>query len=210
MDLFVQFISDHASHAHWFIFLGLLLAGCNVPISIDLLVISAALLAAQFVPENLWLLYGTLLIGCSFSAWISYFLGKKLGDRLKTWKIFKSILSEKKIASVKTFYQKYGIWAFVIGRFIPFGIRNALFMSNGMSRTPFLRFVILDFIACFIWISISFSLFFYLGQNFDTLWAHVKIINSYIFVSFSLAVIAIFWYKRANRIRLHKSKSPQQ
>ena len=207
MSLLVQFISDHASHAHWFIFLGLLLAGCNIPISIDLLVITAALLSAQFVPENLWILYSTLLIGCCLSAWISYFLGKTLGNKLKNWKIFQPILSEIKLASMQKFYQKYGIWAFIVGRFIPFGVRNALFMTSGMSKTPFLRFATLDFIACFIWISLSFTLFFHLGQNFDTLWAHVKTINSYIFIAFSIAVIVIFWYKRANHIRSQKSKS---
>ncbi|MES2199968.1 MAG: DedA family protein [Chlamydiota bacterium] len=205
MNFLVQFMSEHAFHAHWFIFLGLLLAGCNIPISIDLLVITAALLSAQFVPENLWLLYGTLLVGCSLSAWISYFLGKTLGNKLKNWKIFQPILSEKKLASMQKFYQKYGVWAFIVGRFIPFGVRNALFMTSGMSKTPFLRFVVLDFIACFIWISLSFTLFFHLGQNFDTLWAYVKMINSYIFIAFSIAVIVIFWYKRVNHIRSKKS-----
>lgn len=207
MNFLAQLISNHASHAHWFIFLGLLLAGCNIPISIDLLVITAALIAAQFAPENLWLLYGTVLVGCSFSAWISYFLGKTIGNKLKNWKIFQPILSEKKLTSMQIFYQKYGIWAFIVGRFIPFGVRNALFMTSGMSKTPFLRFITLDFIACFIWISLSFTLFFHLGQNFDTLWAHVKMINSYIFIAFSIAVIAIFWYKRVHLIKSQKSKS---
>lgn len=206
MNFFVQFLSEHASHAHWFIFLGLLLAGCNIPISIDLLVIISALIASQFLPENLWLLYGTLFVGCSLSAWISYCLGKTLGNKLKDWRIFKPILSEKKLSSMQNFYQKYGIWTFIIGRFIPFGIRNALFMTSGMSKMPFLRFITLDSIACFIWLSLSFSLFFQLGQNFETLWAHVKIVNTYIFIAFSIAVIVIFWYKKANRTRSQKDK----
>ncbi|MBS0628207.1 MAG: DedA family protein [Verrucomicrobia bacterium] len=207
MNFFVQFLSEHATHAHWFIFLGLLLAGCNIPISIDLLVIVSALIASKFIPENLWILYATLLIGCSFSAWISYFLGKSLGDKLKNWKIFKPILSENKIASMQIFYQKYGVWTFIIGRFIPFGVRNALFMTSGMSKMPFRRFIMLDAVACFIWLSLSFSLFFQLGQNFETLWEKVKTINTYIFITFSLAVIVIFWYKKINRTRSKKSNS---
>ena len=209
MNFFTEILSKHASHAHWFIFVGALLAGCNIPVSIDLLVITAAILAAHFVPENLWILYLSLLLGCLFSAWISYFLGKVLGTKLKTWKLFQPLLSEKKVASVQDFYKKHGIWAFVIGRFIPFGIRNALFMTSGISKMPFLRFITLDFMACFIWVSLSFTIFFHLGQNFDSLWTYMKKINSYIFIIFSIAVIATFWYKRINRSKSKKANCPK-
>ena len=56
----IDFFSAHAPQAHWFILIGLLLAGCNFPISIDVLVIIAALFSAEFVPENTILLYEIL------------------------------------------------------------------------------------------------------------------------------------------------------
>jgi len=203
MNSLAQFLSNHAEHAHWFIFLGALLAGCNLPISIDILLIMAALISAQFVPENLWILYSSLLVGCSISAWISYSLGRLLGNKLR-----KKPSLEKRISSMQAFYQKYGIWAFILGRFIPFGARNALFMTTGMSRIPFLRFAFFDSIACFIWVSLFFTLFFHLGQNFEKLWFYAKTFNTYIFIGFSIAVIALFWYKRLQNTRSHsKSKS---
>jgi hypothetical protein len=57
---------------------------------------------------------------------------------------------------VKKFYEKKGVFAFIIGRFIPFGVRNALFMSSGMSRLPFYQFVLWDAIACAAWSSICY------------------------------------------------------
>lgn len=206
MDSIALFLSQHADHAHWYILLGLLLAGCNIPVSIDVLIITAALLAAQFVPENTWLLYTILLGGCCLSAWISYFFGRCLGEKLKNWKPFRLLFSDKKIESMQKFYQKYKIWAFIIGRFIPFGVRNGLFMTSGLTKMPFLRFACFDFVACFIWVSLSFFLFFHLGQNFETLWTQVKALNGCIFLVFLVAVIGSIWYKR----RKHKKVDLQQ
>ena len=201
----INLCSSHASHAHWFILFGALLAGCNLPISIDALVIIAALLAAHFVPEHTYLLYFTLLIGCSISAWISYFLGKYIGPKLKKQRLFKSLLTDQKIKTIQTFYRKYGILTFIIGRFIPFGVRNCLFMTSGLSQMPFLRFVLLDFTACFLWITCTFTTFFYLGHNFEALWSLVQSLNLYIFFTFLVAVIALIWYKRSKKTStLHK------
>ena len=208
MDSIVEFLSTHASQAHWYIFIGVLLAGCNIPVSIDALVIIAALLAAQFVPENLWILFNSLFIGCCLSAWISYSTGRLLGQAFKNKPFFQKIFPEKRITSMQNFYQKYGLWAFILGRFIPFGARNALFLTSGMSRIPFARFAFFDSIACLIWVSTCFSVFFHLGQNFEKLWEYAKAFNTYIFLAFSIAVIAIFWYKRLQYVRSQqKSKS---
>src|SRR4051812_19596790 len=103
------FLSSHASNAHWFILVGILLAGCNIPVSIDALTIIAALLAVHFVPEHTYILYCTLLISCSLSAWISYSLGRYLGPKLRQWRLFKSLLSDLKIAKMQEFYRKYGV-----------------------------------------------------------------------------------------------------
>ncbi len=196
METILLFLKDHALHAHWFILAGLLLAGLNLPISIDVLLIVAAILSSQFIPENTYILYFTLLGGCYFSGWIAYFLGRKLGPKLQKVPLFKHLLSQKKIKSMQIFYEKKGIWAFIIGRFIPFGVRNALFMTSGVSKMPFLRFALLDAIACFIWVTAFFSLLFNVGQNFETIWTHVKTFNLFIFLIFSIAVIGGFWYKR--------------
>ena len=100
MPALIEFLSLHAPHAHWFIFFGVLLAGCNLPISIDLLVIISALFSAKFIPEHTVLLYSFLLTGCVLSAWISYILGRTLGVKLARWKWFKFILSDQKIEKI--------------------------------------------------------------------------------------------------------------
>jgi membrane-associated protein len=208
MEAFVSFLAEHASHAHWFILLGLLLAGCNIPVSIDVLVIISAVLSVHFVPENTYLLYTILIVGCSLSAWIAFFLGRTLGHRLKNWRLFRPLLSEKRITKMEGFYKKYGALAFIIGRFIPFGIRNCLFMTSGLSKMSFLRFALLDLLACSIWVTVFFTLCYHLGQSFETLWTQVKMLNLFIFLAFSIAVISVIWYKRAKKPGTKKSRIP--
>ncbi|NGX39108.1 MAG: Inner membrane protein [Chlamydiae bacterium] len=196
MEKWLVFIQNHAAHAHWFLFGATLLAGLNIPISIDLLMIIAATLAAKVVPEHTALLFFAMFFGCIFSAWIAYFLGKKLGTKLLQWPLFSKIFSKKRLAKVKAFNKKRGSFAFIIARFIPFGVRNVLFMVSGMSRTPFKKFALWDAIGCGLWCSLSFFLYYTLGKNIELLYTRVKMVNLLLFAAFSVTVIGIIWYKK--------------
>jgi membrane protein DedA with SNARE-associated domain len=195
MEKIIELISNNAQHAHWFIFVGLLLAGCNIPISIDVVMILAAVLAASFVPENTLILYLSLLLGCTFSAWIAYFIGRVLGDRLSKNRFFSKLLNPQKLEKINEFYSKYGIWTFILGRFIPFGVRNCIFMTSGMSKIPFKKFVMRDAVGCTVWTTTCFSTFYFLGQNFETIFAKVKAFNMVLFIAFSVTLISLIWYK---------------
>lgn len=102
---------------------------------------------------------------------------------------------------MKRFYSQRGPFALIIGRFIPFGVRNALYMSSGMSRHSFLKFALWDGLACFIWALASFSLYYTLGKNIDALYGSVKWVNLIIFVAFSVTVIGIIWYKKRKKAK---------
>src|SRR3990172_3328356 len=107
MDAINTFILEHAHNAHWFIFGAILLAGLNIPLSIDLLVLASALLAATIAPEKMWTLYITITLGCYLSAWISYWVGRLLGRVLLRFRFFKKLLSEERLQRVKIFYEKH-------------------------------------------------------------------------------------------------------
>lgn len=202
MEQLIQFITDHASHGHWVIFIALLLAGCNVPISIDVVMILSAVLASSFAQENAPWLFGSVLFGCIFSAWISYFIGRFAGDKLSSAPLFSKLLHPSKLEKMQNFYAKYGIWTFIIGRFIPFGVRNCIFMTSGMSKMPFKTFAIRDAIGCTLWVSSCFTLFYFVGQNFAAIWSGVKTFNLIIFIAFSVTVITTFWYKLKKNKRI--------
>ncbi|MFI5334386.1 MAG: DedA family protein [Chlamydiales bacterium] len=195
----IQFVLDHAHLAHWFIFCGILLAGMSLPISTDLLVIIAAILAANTIPEHTFILFFSVLFGCYFSAWIAYWIGRKLGPLLLRFRFFQKLLNEEKLAKIRAFYERRGLLTLIIGRFIPFGVRNALFMSTGMSRLSFGKFIARDALACTIWSTASFSSFYFLGKNYTLLYGYVKTFNILIFSLFGIATIVTIWYKRRKK-----------
>lgn len=208
MDSLNLFVVNHADHAHWFLFGAILLAGMNVPISIDVVMIASALLASRVIPEHTLHLYLGVLLGCYFAAWISYSIGRFIGPQFIRIPFISKVLSKERLEKAHQFYEKHGLWALILGRFIPLGVRNCLFMSAGLSRMSFLKFITIDALACLIWTSSCFYLFYTLGHNYEALVSSVKAINLLIFVAFSVAVIGIIWYKRRKK-SIEKDESVQ-
>lgn len=201
MDTFIDIISRHAHQAHWYIFTAIILAGFNIPISTDALILLSAFLAAAIVPEHTWHLFFAVLLGCYFSAMCAYWVGRILGSQLTKIRFFARLLNPTRMSKIHRFYDKYGFWTLLIGRFIPFGVRNAIFMSTGMSRMSFLKFILRDSLACTAWCSSMFYLFHLLGKNYELVWHYLKTFNLVIFAAFSVTVIGFIWYKSRKKAR---------
>jgi membrane protein DedA with SNARE-associated domain len=201
MEQLTEIITQHAHKAHWYIFAAIILAGFNVPFSADLLILAAAVLAATIIPEHTWILFFSILFGCYFSAMCAYWVGRLIGKAMSKRKFFSKLLGKERLSKIKKFYEKYGLWTLVVGRFIPFGVRNCIFMSSGMSKLHFGKFVLMDALACSLWCSLCFYLFYTLGQNYETIWHYLKTFNLLIFVAFSVTVIGFIWYKIRKKTR---------
>jgi membrane protein DedA with SNARE-associated domain len=199
MEYLTQLITQHAHNAHWYLFTALVLAGFNIPFSADLLILLAAILAATVLPENTWLLFASVSVGCYLSAMCAYWFGRLLCTTLIKTKFFSKLISFKRLSKIKSFYDKYGLWTLIVGRFIPFGVRNCIFMSSGMSKVHFGKFILMDALACTLWSSTLFYLCFTLGQNHAVLWQHLKRFNLLIFAAFSVTVIGFIWYKNRKK-----------
>ncbi len=198
MDL-IPFIVDHAQYAHWVVFGLLMLAGLNVPISEDLLIVISGILASTVVPENTLKLFLGVFLGAYISDWVVYWMGRYFGPKL--WKIswFARVFHPKKLEKIERYYQKYGSVTLLVGRFIPFGVRNCLFASAGMGKMHFGKFLLADGIACFCSNMTLFLLAYFCGKNCSYF---VKYANIVIFSLFLVALISLIWYKRIKRNKL--------
>ena len=199
MEALTQFITENADYAHWIIFGSLILAGFNVPISEDVMVISSALIAATVLPEKTFVLFTFAFLGCYISDWISYWLGRTLGRKLWKMKWFKKTIHPKRVVQAQNFYDKYGFLTLLVGRFIPFGVRNGLFFTAGIGKMPFGRFLLSDGIACIISNSTLFYIAFVLGQNYQVLLRFLKTFNIAIFFTFVVTLIVFICYKRKKK-----------
>ncbi len=202
MESWIEFFYQNAQIAHYIIFFCLIAAGFNVPISEDLMIIIAASLAASAVPEHTYILFFATFLGCYLSDWISYWIGRKFGRKLWAIPWFAKTIPEKRLIQTQNFYQKYGFFTLLVGRFIPFGVRNCLFISAGMGKMPFHRFLISDGIACALSNTTLFCLTYLFNKNIHLLLTYLKRFNIALFLLFIVTIIGLIWYKRRKQIDL--------
>lgn len=201
MESIIQFLIENASYAHWIVFSLFMLAGFNVPISEDLMIILSAFIAATIVPEHTVHLFLAVFLGAYISDWTAYWIGRKFGRKLFTLKWFAKTLTEKRLLQTQNYYDRYGFLTLLIGRFIPFGVRNCLFMTAGIGKMSFPKFLLSDGIACLISNTVLFSLTYYLGKNYTLLIPYLKTFNIVLFSTFLVTIIAFICYKKINKQR---------
>lgn len=197
MESVIAFVCEHAHYAPWIILILLLLTGIGLPISEDILIIGAGVIATTCIPDHHLLLFLSAYIGAVLSAWESYWIGRCLGPQLFKIHYFSHFVHEKRLEQLRYYYNKFGIFAFIVGRFCPGGIRNGLFLSSGLTKMAFPLFIFRDSIAAFI----STLTFYFIGYLFGT---HLDLIKHYlkryseVFIALSIGLLVIYviyyWY----------------
>lgn len=171
MESIFNFICLHVHDAYWILFLLLMLAGMNIPISEDLILLTGGALAGTCLETRgeVLHLYLWIYLGCWISAWEAYWLGRLLGPKLYEIRWFSRFITPKRIAKLHHYYERFGILTFIVGRFIPGGVRNALFMTSGLGKMPFLKFILRDGLACLLSSATLFYIGYIFGENYATL-----------------------------------------
>lgn len=196
MDTLTLLIESNIHYAHFIIFGALLLAGLNIPVSEDAMLFISAVLASSH-QEYLPHLFIAVYMGAYLSDLICYGLGRVLGPKLFKIRFFANMVPPERIDKIHRFYEKYGIVTLLVGRFIPFGVRNGLFLTAGLGKMNFLKFSMADLLAC----TISTITFFTLYYNYGS--AVIEYVKEGNMIVFSIAVIGIagFYLHRKYRER---------
>lgn len=192
MDTIFTFICQHAEHAHYIFFGLLFLAGLNVPISEDLLLLTGGAIASRCLPDQYVHLYVWMFFGCWISGWEAYWIGRYFGPKLYNLRWFNKVITPERIAKLHVYYERFGIFTFIVGRFIPGGVRNALFITSGMGKMPFLLFAGRDFVASLISTSIVFYLGFAFGENYELIVDYMNRYNKIAVVILAIALIVTY------------------
>lgn len=201
MEEILPYICAHAHQAPWIIFLLLLLAGLNFPISEDIMLLGGGAIASTCMSEHVVRLYIWIFLGCLLSAWEAYWLGRLLGPRLYSIPLLKSIITPQRMQVLGDYYAKFGVFTFIIGRFIPGGFRNALFISSGLTHMPFGLFILRDGLACLISTFVLFQIGYRFGENLDLLLFYFHRYTYGVLTLLGLVLVSLlyFWYKTSNR-----------
>jgi phosphatidylserine decarboxylase len=168
--------------------IALLLAGFSLPFSEDLIIIMGALLCHED-PRLLVPTLAAIYIGVIASDFIAYKIGSMAGKGTIRNKLPASLFREKKLNRMHRLMEKYGIFTFIVCRFIPFGVRNTLFMASGFFGLRLRIFALFDVLAAMISVNTLFFLAYNLG---DEVKHPVKVAGLILFILLILIIAALF------------------
>jgi len=140
-------------------FLGFVLPGG------DFLLFAAGMFCGTHYLEVPLALLLLLLVTASFMGDLTgYYKGKWLGEKLfvdNKSRFFKKEYLERG----SRFYTRFGIWAFILGRFMPI-IRTLVPMIAGASKLKFKKFLIFNLFGALAWVCTLVPLGFYVGKAY--------------------------------------------
>jgi membrane-associated protein len=189
MDI-TNILTDSVAHNLHFISFGLLiLAGFNLPISEDLVFIVSASIAAAVYPENTYLIFAGCFLGAYLSDLIAYSIGRHGLPLIQRYGFLKSEKMKERFVSLNTYFKKYGGKTLFFGRFIPFGVRNVMFITAGLVRVNIVKFMIIDFLALSVTSTTLFVIGYKFGENIDLIMKYLSSYKITIFIIFLTAIL---------------------
>lgn len=163
-DALVNFFSAHIPYWPLVCFFLLILAGFNIPISEDAVIILTA--GVSFADRSLlipnWI---ALYLGIFLSDIMVYWWGHLISKGMFQFRKIQKKLTPEKIRLVAKTIDDYGFRTFIVCRFIPFGVRNTLWLCTGFVGLPFKKFLLYDSIAAVISCSTLYHLVIFLGEK---------------------------------------------
>ncbi len=181
-------IGHYISYFPLVIFISLLLGGFNLPISEDIIVITAALLCKQ-EKASIPAFYAALYFGAVISDYLVYFWGWLLRRGRISGIFFSKLINETTIDRISNALERHGFLTFLCGRFIPFGVRNIIAMTSSFVGFPFYKFALFDAVAAACNISALFWLVYFLGLRGGHFMKVIGIVLFLLFIGLSIYIL---------------------
>lgn len=146
---------------------------------------------------NVHLFVAILIVAAVLGDAVNYFVGSKLGVRAfenKNSRIFKPAYLDR----TQAFYDKYGAFSIVMGRFVPI-VRTFVPFLAGVAQMPYRRFFIYNLIGGVLWISLL-TYAGYLFGNIPWVKKNLSLIVIVIVIVSVLPMLIKFWQERRKSI----------
>jgi membrane protein DedA with SNARE-associated domain len=184
------------------IFLVLLLGGLGAPIPEELPVIAAGVLAREGV-IRWWIGAPLCIAGVLLGDVVLYSAGRHWGERLLGWRVVRSVLTEAREHRLVAAYRRHGLKIVLIARHV-MGLRAAAFLTAGIVRLPFWKFLLVDAAAACVGVPVSFGLAYFFTDQLQAILEDVHRVERWVVVA-AFAALAVWLLRlvwRKNRAAL--------
>jgi membrane protein DedA with SNARE-associated domain len=150
----IEHIVEHFTYAG--IFLVLFMAGLGVPIPEELPIAAAAALASQGI-VRWWIALPVCVVAVVAGDVVLYWVGHHWGERILEWRLVRRILTKRRETKLLDSYRRHGVKIVITARHI-MGLRAAAFLTAGIAKIPFWKFLAVDGGAALVSVPIGFGL----------------------------------------------------
>lgn len=160
----------------------------------SLLFIAGILCESQF-EISIWLLIVMLVVVATAGTTVGYGFGRWSQRYLKNRR--ENFFYKKRYLDMaQEFYQKYGMMAFVMGRFLPV-VRTFVPILAGMVRIAFGRFFFFNFVGAAVWIVVMVLAGHLLGKRFPAIIDHLELIVAGMILITTIPLV-VSWLRQRN------------
>jgi glycerol-3-phosphate O-acyltransferase/dihydroxyacetone phosphate acyltransferase len=184
----------------------LLLGSLGVPIPEEMPIIAAAVLSHAGI-VRWWLALPLCLVGVLSGDMVLYWVGRHWGNQVLNWRLARLVLSPAREQWLKAAYRRHALKTVVATRHV-MGLRAAAFLTAGIARVPFWKFVVADAGAAVFGVALSFGLAYFFTDQITAIMADVHRAERWLGLAGLLALAAMLvvgmwrWRRRVGKERL--------
>ncbi len=153
------------------VFAVLVLGSLGVPIPEEMAIIAAAVLSHEGL-VRWWLALLICLLGVLSGDMALYWVGRHWGADVLAWRAVRLVLTRKREQWLKAAYRRHALKTIVTARHV-MGLRAAAFLTAGMARVPFWKFVVADAGTALVGVPLLFGLAFFFTDQIQAIVADV-------------------------------------
>jgi membrane protein DedA with SNARE-associated domain len=177
-----------------------------VPIPEEMPIIAAAVLSHEGI-ARWWLALPLCVLGVLSGDVVLYWVGRHWGEQILNWRLVRLVLSPAREQWLKAAYRRHALKTVVTARHLT-GLRAAAFLTAGIARVPFWKFVVADAGAAVLGVPLAFGLAYFFTDQIKEIMADVHRAERWLGLAGLLALVAMLvvgvwrWNRRVGKERL--------
>jgi len=185
----------------------LVLTGMGLPIPEEVPIIAAGI-ASSDGSLNVWRAFASCLIGAVLGDCMLYAIGYHFGHGLaKKHPRFAQLLHAEREAQIEEMLRKHGLKVFFLTRFMV-GIRAPVYLTAGILRMSFRRFIVVDAICASAVVGLFFGLSYTFGDSIKSWIRNSEYLLTIVVVLVVVGLLLFFWRRARRAAKAAESATP--
>ena len=171
------------------VFAVLVLGSLGVPIPEEMPIITAAVLSHEGI-VRWWFALPLCMLGVLSGDLVLYWVGRHWGEQVLNWRVVRLVLSPAREQWLKAAYRRHTLKTVVTARHV-MGLRAAAFLTAGIARVSFWKFVVADAGAAVVGVPLGFGLAYFFTDQITAIMADVHRAERWLGLAVLLALAAM-------------------